>query len=122
MLGQGFKRGIARNGQESHSVYITLLTVYGVGGVVWATIALTIFFRKVFSLGSSSDPLISAVAAGCMWALVAWGIYGLVADALDAAYARYLLFYLVVLVDRSYAVALQERWLLQEEPDNIGVG
>lgn len=112
LFGQGFSRGVERNGMESHSVYIALLTVYGFGGVIWATMALVFFFKKVLRLIKySPDPLFSTVAAGCMWALVAWGIYGLAADVLDSAYGKYLLFYFVVLLDRSYTIASKQEEL-----------
>lgn len=109
LLGQGFRQGIAKNGMESHNVYVSLITVYGIGGVIWAVFALVIFFRKVFALRGVPEPLITAVAGGCLWALVVWGIYAMAADALNAAYSRYLLFYLVVLVDRAYYITRHQR-------------
>lgn len=109
LLGQGFRAGIEKNGMESHNVYVSLITVYGIGGVIWAIFALTIFFRKVFVLRSVPDLLIRATAGGCLWALIVWGIYAMAADALNAAYTRYLLFYLVVLLDRAYVIAMHQQ-------------
>jgi len=118
LLGQGFRQGIARNGMESHNTYISLITVYGIGGVIWAVAALVIFFRKAFILRNFPDALISAVSAGCMWALLLWGIYAMAADALNAAYSRYLLFYLVVLIDRAYSIAREQQELLWYEEED----
>lgn len=121
LLGQGFRQGIAKNGMESHNTYVSLITVYGIGGVIWAMAALVIFFRKVFALRGVPDPLITAVAGGCLWALVVWGIYAMAADALNAAYSRYLLFYLVVLVDRAYYITRHQREQVfyEEETDQL---
>lgn len=121
LLGQGFRQGIAQNGMESHNAYVSLITVYGIGGVIWAVFALVIFFRKVFALRGVPDPLITAVAGGCLWALVVWGIYAMAADALNSAYTRYLLFYLVVLLDRAYYITKHQREqvLYEEETDQL---
>jgi hypothetical protein len=122
ILGQGFKRGLARNEMESHSVYIALLTVYGIGGVIWGATALIYFFKRVvYLITYSPEPLFSVVGGGCMWALMAWGIYGLAADAIDATYGIYILFYLVVLVDRAYCIALEtsQQMHLEETYDDV---
>jgi hypothetical protein len=51
-----------------------------------------------------------------VWALIAWGIYALSADAISSQYPRYLLFYVVVLLDRASAIARQaSREVLWEE-------
>lgn len=117
LLGQGFRQGIAKNGMESHNVYVSLITVYGIGGVIWAVFALVIFFRKALSLRHFPDSFISTISAGCIWALLVWGIYAMAADALNAGYTRYLLFYLVVLLDRAYSIAGQQQGLLSYDYD-----
>lgn len=117
LLGQGFRQGIAKNGMESHSTYVSLITVYGIGGVIWAMVALVIFFRKALRLRHFPDSFISAISAGCIWALIVWGIYAMAADALNAAYSRYLLFYLVVLIDRAYSIAGQQQELLSYDEE-----
>ena len=108
LLGQGQRGGIARNTSETHSAYISLLTVYGLGGCLWALAALVGFFRRVLRREPYEDALVSIVRSGCLWALVAWSIYALSADALSSQYPRYLLFYIVVLLDRAAAVARQD--------------
>ncbi len=108
VFGQGALQGVARNGTESHSAYVSLITVYGFGGVAWAIIALIIFFRKTRAVRHVADPLLNTISAGCVWAILAWGIYATSADALSSNYTRYLLFYLVVLVDRVNCFAQQE--------------
>ena len=57
------------------------------------------------------------VRCGCVWALVAWGIYAMSADAISSQYPRYLLFYVVVLLDRASAIARQisQEVLLEDE-------
>lgn len=112
LLGQGFRQGIVKNGMESHSAYVSLLTVYGIGGLVWALVALFLFLRKVLFLRKEIDPLIRIVASGCMWSLTAWGIYGLAADAISSQYSRYLLFYLIVLIDRAYIITRDKQELI----------
>jgi hypothetical protein len=119
LLGQGVSRAREINGTESHSSYVSLITVYGIGGVIWALVALAIFFRKVLILRNFPDPLISTVSAGCMWAIINWGIYSIMADALNTPHPRYLLFYLVVLIDRAYSIAGQQQELLSYDE---GVG
>lgn len=123
LLGQGHRKGIIQSGTESHSTYVSLITVYGIGGVIWAAVALIIFFRKAFGLRHFPDPFILAISAGCVWALIAWGIYSLAADAISSPYSRYLLFYIVVLMDRAYYIALagqqQELPLYAEQAEQL---
>jgi O-antigen ligase len=108
LLGQGHRAGIARNSSETHSAYVSLLAVYGLGGLTWALFAVSVFFRKVFRQEPYEDPLITIVRSGCIWALIAWGIYAMSADAISSQYPRYLLFYVVVLLDRASAIAVKE--------------
>jgi hypothetical protein len=108
LLGQGHRAGIARNSSETHSAYVSLLAVYGLGGLTWALFAVSVFFRKVFRQEPYEDPLITIVRSGCIWALIAWGIYAMSADAISSQYPRYLLFYVVVLLDRASAIAVAE--------------
>lgn len=116
LLGQGHRAGIARNSSETHSAYVSLLTVYGLGGLMWACFTVWLFFRKVFQREPYEDPLITIVRSGCVWALIAWGIYALSADAISSQYPRYLLFYVIVLLDRAAAIAKEEsRQILWEE-------
>lgn len=107
LLGQGHRAGIARNSSETHSAYVSLLTVYGLGGLTWALCSVVVFYRKVFEREPYEDPLIMIVRSGCVWALVAWGIYAISADAISSQYPRYLLFYVVVLLDRASAISRQ---------------
>ncbi|NQV36097.1 MAG: O-antigen ligase family protein [Phycisphaeraceae bacterium] len=107
LLGQGHRAGIARNSSETHSAYVSLLTVYGLGGLAWAVFSVGTFFRKAFEREPYEDPLIMIVRCGCVWALVAWGIYAMSADAISSQYPRYLLFYMVVLLDRASAISCQ---------------
>lgn len=109
LLGQGFRQGMVRNGSESHSAYISLIVVYGIGGTLWGFLALVLFLKRVNMLRHSPDPLIGVVASGCMWALIAWGIYAVAADAVSNHYGRYLLFYLIVLIDRAVYAFRQEQ-------------
>lgn len=125
IFGQGKHQGMVRNaGASSHSGYVGLITVYGIGGVIWALLGLTIFLRKVFALRRFPDPVLSTVAAGCFWALIAWGIYITSAGGLGAGFQRTLLFYFVVLLDRSHFLARQEQAALPtyaEEVDYVEI-
>lgn len=117
LLGQGHRAGIVRNGSETHSAYIATLTVYGIGGVIWAVALILGFVRKLIQREEVEDPLVQSVKAGCLWALVAWCVYALSADALSSQYPRALLFYLVVLIDRTTAIAKEESQRLEEESE-----
>ena len=108
VLGQGFRQGVARNDMESHSTYVSLITVYGMGGVMWAVISLAMFLYKALVVRRCPDFFLRMVAGGCMWALIAWGIYGIAADAVSSQFPRYILFYLVVLIDRAGALAAHD--------------
>jgi hypothetical protein len=121
IFGQGAVQAAIRTGGTSHSAYVSLIALYGLGGVVWALIALIIFFRKTFAARHAANPLLSTISAGCIWAILAWGIYGLSADALSSNYPRYLLFYLVVLIDRASYFAGQEQlsWLYDEREEYV---
>jgi hypothetical protein len=119
LLGQGFRQGMVRNGGESHSAYISLITVYGIGGTLWAFLSLVFFLKRFNMLRHSTDPLIGVVAGGCMWALTAWGIYAVAADAMSDQYARYLLFYLVVLLDRAIYSFRQEQVQQLESEESL---
>jgi hypothetical protein len=110
ILGQGPKQALAKNDMESHSAYVSLITVYGLGGVIWAISALIKFMKMAVSLKGFPDPLIAAVSAACFWALIGWGIYANTSDAITSYYPRYLLFYIVVLIDRAYYFAQQQQW------------
>lgn len=107
LFGQGTTAAVAKYGMESHNAYISLLTVYGVAGAIWAAFALTGFVRRVRSSLRSPDAVVRTVAAGSQWGLLFWGIYAFAADAISAPYSRFLLFYVVVLADRAYAFARQ---------------
>ncbi len=108
VFGQGMTRGRELNNQESHSAYVSLIAVYGIGGVIWALVAIIVFFRKALSLKRFSDPLVSVVSTGCIWALIFWGFYGMAADAINTPHPRYLLFYIVVLMSQASVIAKQE--------------
>lgn len=108
LIGQGAAAGVVKFGMESHNAYISLLTVYGLGGAFWGVFALAGLIRRVKTSLRSEDPVLHALASGCMWTLLFWGIYACTADAISSSYARYLLFYLIVLVDRTYALVLLE--------------
>jgi len=105
LLGQGQRGGITRNGSESHSAYVSALTVYGVSGLIWAVVSLIGFWRKARTAPEDEDPLTAIVKSGCLWAFCAWAIYAATSDAISSQYPRYLLFYTVVLVDRASAIA-----------------
>jgi len=119
LLGQGHRAGIARNSSETHSAYVSLVAVYGLGGLTWALFAVGVFFRKVFRRESYEDPLIMIVRSGCLWALIAWGIYAMSADAISSQYPRYLLFYVVVLLDRASAIAFEESQAVVREQASL---
>ncbi|MCH7870324.1 MAG: hypothetical protein IID33_01360 [Planctomycetes bacterium] len=108
VIGQGSRHAIAKNHSESHNAYVSLITVYGVGGVIWAVALCIVFRRKVRQTIACGDPLLSAVAGGCLFALIAWGIYAFASDAISAQYPRYVLFYLLVLIDRASVLARRE--------------
>lgn len=108
VFGQGRRQGIAKNGLETHSAYVSIITVYGFGSMIWAGFALAGFIRRFNYLRKIASPSIAALGRACMWGLMAWGIFGLSADALSSYYPRYVLFFTVVILDRAYAVALQQ--------------
>lgn len=108
LFGQGRRRGIEKNGMESHSAYVSMITVYGIGGVVWGIIAFLLFMKKYYVLAHFPDAFIKVMASVCLWALMAWSIYALTSDALSSYYPRYVLFFTVVLLDRAYAAAEQK--------------
>ena len=119
LFGQGTTQGHVRNGGEPHSAYVSFITVYGLGGVIWCIFGLTIFFRKILQLRKNTDLLLSSVSIGCFWALMAWGIFGITADSISSTYTKYVLFYMIILDDRAsfFANYLQQDWLLDEELD-----
>lgn len=108
-FGQGAVQGHDRTGGETHSVYVSFITVYGLGGAMWALFGVAIFFKRAFVLRKSANPLISIVASGCLWSLIAWGIFATSADAISAANTRYMLFYLIILIDRASYLGRQEQ-------------
>lgn len=117
--GQGPRQGIIKNQMESHSAYVSLITVYGVSAVIWAILSLILFLKKVLGLRYFQDPLIATVSRGCFWALVAWGLYATSSDAITSHYPRYLLFYFVVLLDRVSYFARQQQaeWFYEQQED-----
>jgi len=108
LLGQGFRQGIEKNKMESHSTYVSLLTVYGIGGLIWGVVSLGLFFKKALFVKRLGAPLLSTVGEGCIWAFINWAIYAGASDALSSTYGRYILFYLVVLADRASYFAAQQ--------------
>ena len=108
MFGQGFTQARARNEVESHSAYVSLITVYGLGGTVWAILSVLHYFKKVFRSRNVENLFVKRLSDGCLWVLVAWGIYAMASDAISSQYSRYLLFYIVILVDRTYIVMEME--------------
>jgi len=102
---------------ETHSTYVSLITIYGLGAVVWAIASLFVFFKKLRFVKKQNFIVLSSIADGCFWALILWGIFAATADLISSAYARYLLFYLVVLIDRVYYFTqTEEQFLLSCEP------
>lgn len=110
VLGQGPRQGTIVNGSEPHSAYVGLITIYGFGGILWAILALKGFVKRVLATNEAVNPVLSIVGAGCMWGLVAWGIYACASDALSSQYPRFLLFYFVALIDRTAQLRRQENW------------
>lgn len=108
MVGQGYRAGIVKNGMESHNAYVSMITVYGVAGLVWGILAFILFIRKYYILRDYPDSTLSMMASGCLWALMIWGLYAMTSDALSSYYPRYLLFFTVVLLDRAYSAARQK--------------
>lgn len=104
IFGQGHRAAIANNGLQSHSTYISLVTVYGLGGLAWAIGSLAGFFRKIRAR-RDEEPAIVIVRSTCLWSLVVWLVYAATSDAISSQYPRYILFYLVVLVDRADSIA-----------------
>lgn len=101
LFGQGPTGGVQKVGTESHSAYVSLFVVYGFSSVIWAILLVFIFLKKAFSMKNAPDSLISTVSGGCSQALLFWGIYALSADALSSGYSQFLLFYIVILIDRA---------------------
>jgi O-antigen ligase len=101
LFGQGFDHGVESNGMESHNAYISLLTVYGIGGVVWflwLVVGMIRAKRKLYSADRSLKTSMNAL-------LIAFGIwcaYGLASDSISSLYPRYLLFFTVCMVDRIH--------------------
>lgn len=118
-LGQGKSLDREIHGTESHSTYVSLITIYGIGGVIWAIIALIIFLKKALYLRNSSEPLMSIISTRCFCAIIIWCFYGIMADATNMPYTRYLLFYLAVLVDRTYNIAVQQQWQLGYDAEQV---
>ncbi len=110
VFGQGPRQGTIVNGSEPHSAYVGLVTIYGFGGILWAILALKGFIKRVLATRRAVNPILSIVGAGCLWGLVAWGIYAGASDALSSQYPRFLLFYFVVLIDRAAQLQRQEEW------------
>ncbi len=100
LLGQGFDQGVYRNGMESHNAYIALLTVYGVAGVLWFIGLVAGIFRQAWICRNLNDPALKNVMKACMLSFLVWAVYGLASDAVSSQYPRYLLFFIVVMVDR----------------------
>jgi len=109
IFGQGRLQGQTRNATSPHSAYVSFITVYGIGGIIWAIAGLIIFLRKVLVLRRFPNPALSTAALGCFWALIAWGIYSTSAGELGSPYTTMLLFYWVVLLDRISALARQQQ-------------
>lgn len=120
LLGQGQAQGIRRNGMESHNMYISLLTVYGIGGAIWGLVVWLLFMWYALGARNDPDPMVSAVAMGCIFSMAALMVYGLTADAITSNYSRYLLFYLVVLIDRIRH--LRRERIREEEMEGVWEG
>lgn len=105
LFGKGSRRGIQINGGEAHSTYVSLITVYGAGGVIWAGLTVLGFRKKAKLLSAAHDPQLRIMASACTLSLIAWCFYGITADAVSAPYPRYVLFYLIVLIDRASFIA-----------------
>ncbi|NLH17140.1 MAG: O-antigen ligase family protein [Phycisphaerae bacterium] len=105
VFGQGVISGMIRNETESHSMYVALPTVYGLGGMVWAVASLIGFIKRVRYTKYFGNPFLGQVATACLWTLFAFSLYGATSDAISSNYPRYLLLYLAVLIDRSCAIA-----------------
>lgn len=115
VLGQSSVGGIIRNETESHSMYVALPTVYGFGGIIWAVASLAGFIKRARYVRHSNNLLLRQAVTTCLWVLYAFMVYGATSDAISSNYPRYLLFYLVIIVERSYKMACQEAQYLSED-------
>lgn len=106
IFGQGHSGAIANNGLQGLSTYISLVSVYGLGGLSWAIGTLAGFFRKIRAR-PDDDPGIAVVRSVCLWSLVVWLVYAATSDAISCRYPRHILFYLVVLLDRADSIAAE---------------
>ena len=103
LFGQGKIQGELRNGMSStHSAYVAIITTYGFGGMIWAIASLTNFIKREIVIIRDDNPYTVVVGKTCFWAIIIWGVYAMFADAIGSQYTRYLLFFLVVLMDRAY--------------------
>lgn len=117
LLGQGpFAASVQTGMAESHSLYVSILTVYGLPGLIWAGCVLILFVRRSHWVRKSWDQFLGVVGDGCLWAFAAWAIYGVASDALSSNYTRYMLFFLIVLVDRAAFFYRQQNWMLENAP------
>jgi hypothetical protein len=115
VLGQSHVGGMIRNETESHSMYVALPTVYGIGGIIWAVASLTGFIKRALYARHSNNLYLRYTVVTCLWVLYAFMVYGATSDAISSNYPRYLLFYLVIIVERSYSIACQEEQFLYED-------
>lgn len=105
IVGQGQMAGIIKNGMESHNVFVSLITVYGIGGFLWGCATTYGFLRRLAKLKPWANEVVGKIASGCGWTLLAWSLFSMTNDTISSHFPRHVLMLLVVLLDRAYVLA-----------------
>ena len=109
LLGQGRTVSIERAGGHSHSTYISMLLVLGMGGAIWTVAFFGTLITRSRRLALLRLPPIDAIGAGVAWAMVAWLVAGLTLDMLLSPNAIVVYLIYAAMIDRAYAIAARAR-------------
>ena len=104
LLGQGRFVGTYLHGMHTHSTYVSLLTMLGVGGLMWALWFFGTFAKLTVRLIQRGEQWVECLSSGVFWAMVAWAVSGVSLDMLVTQQPQFLYLFLAVLVERTHAI------------------
>ncbi|GEM_PF-1131803 len=109
LLGQGRVVGMIRYGLHTHSTYVSVIALMGLGGVIWALAFFTTFGRRAWATVRMGVQPYSTYASAVAWSMVAWAVAGLTLDMLLTFLPQYTMLFYAVVVERSHDLSRQAR-------------
>jgi hypothetical protein len=104
-LGQGRLVPTMELGLHPHSTYVSALFVHGIWGFIWLVLVGWLVVRRGLWLVRNTGEPYRRIASSTLFATLVWAVAGLTLDMLATQTPRFVLLGMVILLDRTYALA-----------------